>query len=95
MQTISIRLKNVRKLDRFAKVLNENRSEVVRSLVEEGKKMKALSLYKQKKVSIGLAAQLADTTLSEFMDLLEEHAVPLNLAVEDAKLAFKHAEKYL
>ena len=41
MEIISVRLKRLKELDYFSKLLNENRLEVVRELVEEGKKLKA------------------------------------------------------
>ena len=95
METISIRLKKVKELDYFGKLLKENRSELIRDLLEEGKKMKAINLYKNKKISLGLAARFADMSISDFLDLLEEYNVKLNLTLEDAKLAMKHAEKIL
>ena len=95
METISIRLKKVKELDYFGKLLKENRSELVRDILEEGKKMKAIDLYKNRKISLGLAARFADMSLSDFLDLLEEHNVQLNLTLEDAKLAMRHAEDLL
>jgi len=95
MEIISVRLKRLKELDYFSKLLNENRSEVVRDLVEEGKKLKAIELYKQKKVSLGLASKLSGLTLSEFLDLLEEYNVKLNLTLEDAKDAMKNAEEVI
>lgn len=95
MQIISVRLKKLKEIDEFGKVLNENRSEVVRELVEEGKKLKALELYKRKKVSLGLASKLSGLTLSEFLDLMQEYNVMLNLTLEDAKEAMKYAEELL
>ena len=95
MEIISVRLKRLKELDYFSKLLNENRSEVVRDLVEEGKKLKAIGLYKQRKVSLGLASKLSGLTLSEFLDLLEEYNVKLNLTLEDAKEAMGYAEKIL
>ena len=95
MEIISVRLKKLKDLDFFSKLLNENRSEVVRELVNEGRKLKAIELYKQKKVSLGLASKLAGITLSEFLDLMAEYNVSLNLTLEDAKEAMKHAEELL
>jgi len=95
MEIISVRPKRLKELDYFSKLLNENRSEVVRDLVEEGKKLKAIELYKQKKVSLGLASKLSGLTLSEFLDLLEEYNVKLNLTLEDAKDAMKNAEEVI
>lgn len=95
MEVISIRLEKLKELDYFGRLLNENRSEVVRDLVEEGKKLKAIELYKQKKVSLGLASKLSGLTLSEFLDLLEEYNVKLNLTLEDAKEAMRNAEELM
>jgi len=95
METISIRLKKVKELDFFGELLKENRSELVRDLLEEGKKMKAIILYKNRKISLGLAARFADMSISDFLDLLEEYNVKLNLALEDAQLAMKYAERLL
>ena len=95
MEIISVRLKKIKEIDNFSKILNENRSEVVRELVEEGKKLKAIELYKQKKVSLGLASKLAGVSLSEFFDMLEEFNVKLNLSLDDAKEALRNAEKLI
>lgn len=95
MEIISVRLKGLKELDYFSKLLNENRSEVVRALVEEGKKLKAIELYKQKKISMGIASKLCGLALSEFLDLLEEYNVKLNLTLEDAKEAMRSAEEMI
>lgn len=94
METISARLDG-EIITLFAGVLDENRSEVVRDLVEAGKKHKAVELYKMKKVSLGLGAKLAGVTLSEFIDLLKEHNVYLNLEKEDVEEALATARKVL
>ena len=94
METISSRL-DLETIKLFGKILNENRSEVVRELVESGKKHKAVELYKMKKVSLGLGTKLAGVSLSEFIDLLKEHNVYLNLEKEDVEEALKTARKVL
>ena len=58
METVSSRL-DLETINLFGKVLKEKRSEVVRELVESGKKHKAVELYKNKKVSLVLGARLA------------------------------------
>ena len=94
METVSSRL-DVETINLFGKILNEKRSEVVRELVNAGKKHKAVELYKMKKISLGLGAKLAGVTLSEFIDLLREHSVYLNLEKEDVEQALKTARKVL
>ena len=94
METVSSRL-NLETIKLFAQVMNEKRSEVVRELVNAGQKHKAVELYKMKKVSLGLGAKLAGVTLSEFIDLLKEHNVYLNLEKEDVEQALRTARKVL
>ena len=88
MEIVSSRL-DLNSINLFEKILNEKRSEVIRDLVEHGKKSKAVELYKMKKVSLGLGAKLAGVNLSEFIDLLKDHNVFLNLEKEDVQKALK------
>lgn len=94
METVSSRL-DLETINLFGKVLKEKRSKVVRELVESGKKHKAVELYRQKKVSMGLGAKLAGVNLSEFIDLLKEQNVYLNLEMEDVDKAIGTARKVL
>ncbi len=94
MDTVSSRL-DLNTINLFVNVLKAKRSEVVRELVESGKKHKAVELYKMKKVSFGLGAKLAGASLSEFIDLLREYNVYLNLEKEDVEKALKTARKVL
>ncbi|MBI1971014.1 UPF0175 family protein [Candidatus Woesearchaeota archaeon] len=57
--------------------------------------MKALTLFKQRKVSLGLGAKLAGITLSEFIDLLKECNIQLNLDQEDVEEALQTARRVL
>ncbi len=59
----------------------------------ENRKHKAVELYSQGKASLGLASHLAEVPLSEFIDLLKEHNVSLNLDKEDVKEALETARK--
>lgn len=74
---------------------DQKRLEAVRGLVESGKKEKAVELYKNKKVSLGLGAKLAGVTLSEFIDLLREHNAYLNIEKGDVEKALKTAREIL
>jgi len=95
MEIISLRLDKIKELDSFGRLLQQNRSSIVRELLEEGKKMKAIKLYREKKISLGLGAKLSGMCLSDFLDLLEEYNVKLNLALEDAKIAMKNADELI
>lgn len=68
-----------------------NRSKMLRELIDEGRKMKSLELYKQGKVSLGLGAKIAKLSLSEYLDLLEEYNIQINIDVDDAKKALQYA----
>jgi predicted HTH domain antitoxin len=92
METISARL-DTDTLNLFGKVMQQNRSETLRELVNSGKKHKAVELYNMKKVSLGLGAQLAGVGLSEFIDLLQEHNVDLNITKNDVQQALATARK--
>lgn len=94
MDTVSSRL-DTEMITLFENILRESRSEVVRDLVESGRKHKAVELYTLKKVSLGLAAKLAGVQLSAFIDLLKEHNAELNLEVEDVEKALAVARKAL
>ncbi|MBI2548134.1 UPF0175 family protein [Candidatus Woesearchaeota archaeon] len=92
METISVRM-DTEDLTFFSRVLKEKKSTVLRELVQEGKKYKAIELFRQKKVSLGLGARLAGVTLSEFIDLLREQNVTLNIEENDVEEALKTVRK--
>ena len=94
METVSSRL-NTDTLDIFGEVLNEKRSEVVRELVEKGQKVRAVELYKEKKVSLGLGSKMAGVSLGEFLDLLKLHNVDLNISKEDVQDGLNAARRML
>ena len=93
--TISVRYEPKQDLDFITGVLGLTMSETVRSLIDEGRKMKALQLYRHGKASLGLGAKVAKLTLSEFLDLLKEHNVKLNIDVEDAERALLYSRENL
>ena len=94
MKIVSLRL-DVTNLKSFSNLLKQKNSAVLRDLINEGKKHKAVYLYKDKKVSIGLGARLAGVTLSEFIDLLKDHNINLNIQREDVEEALQTARKTL
>ncbi len=61
----------------------------------EGRLRCAVQVYKEKKISLGLAARIAGLPLGEFIDVLREQNLTLNLELEDVEEAVKHAEKIL
>lgn len=89
--TISVRYEPAKDLEFMTEVLGVNRSKMLRELIDEGRKMKSIELYKQGKVSLGLGAKIAKLTLSEYIDILKEYKVPINIDVDDAKKALQYA----
>lgn len=88
---ISVRYEPAKDLEFMTEVLGVNRSKMLRELIDEGRKMKSIELYKQGKVSLGLGAKIAKLTLSEYIDILKEYKVPINIDVDDAKKALQYA----
>lgn len=93
MNPVSVRFKDKKALELIGRVLLKRQSEVIRDLLESGRKMRAIELYKEGTVSLGLGAKIAGLTLSEFFDLLKEYNIKINLDVEDAKRALGYAEE--
>jgi len=68
---------------------------MLRELIDEGRKMKSIELYKLGKVSLGLGAKIARLSISEYIDLLKEYKVQINIDIDDAKKALEYARKTL
>lgn len=62
-------------------------------LVEEGRRMEALKLYKEGKASLGKASKIAGVSISEMIDLLTDFGVKLNTSLDDFKESMLHAKK--
>lgn len=86
---------NIRVADFIIEFMGLNRSEMLRELIDEGRKMKSIELYKWGKVSLGLGAKLARLSISEYMDLLKEYKVQINIDIDDAKKALEYARMTL
>lgn len=66
-----------------------------RELIDEGRKIKSIELYKQGKISLGFGAKVARLSVSEYMDLLKEYKVQINVNIDDAKRALEYARRIL
>lgn len=93
--TISVRYEHTNDLKFMTELMGLNRSEMLRELIDEGRKMKSIELYKQGKVSLGLGAKLSGLSISEYIDLLKEYKVQINIDIEDAKKALEYARMSL
>ncbi len=57
--------------------------------------VKSIELYKQGKVSLGLGAKIAKLSISEYIDLLKEYKIQINIDIDDAKKALEYARMTL
>lgn len=53
--------------------------------------MKSIELYERGKVSLGPGAKIAGLSISEYIDLLKEYKIQINLDIDDAKKALEYA----
>lgn len=94
---ISCRLdkREVAFLEEYSEHKRESKASLLRELVEEGRRMEALKLYKQGKASLEKASHIAGLSVSEMIDLLTEFGVQLNLSIEDFRESLLHAKKLI
>lgn len=93
--TISVRYEHLNDLKFLKDMMGLKMSEMLRELIDEGRKMKSIELYKQGKVSLGLGAKIARLSISEYMDLLKEYKIRINVDIEDAKSSLQYARMNL
>lgn len=97
--TISTRLpkKEVKEIEAFAKEEDLDKSTFVKKLIhkslEEYKIEYAFSLYKEGKVSLGKAAQIAGKSLWDMIELMKKYDVYLNYTIEDLERDIKTIKK--
>jgi len=70
-------------IDRLAKEEKTDKSSTARELIELGRVYFAIKKYKENKISLGKAAELAGVSLSEMMDLLGEMGIKSHLELDD------------
>ena len=59
--------------------------------IDEELKKCALQLFKDKKVSLAKAAEIADISIREMMDLTKEKGISLHITIEDIQEDFEAA----
>lgn len=80
-------------LERFSKERKESRGEALRELIEKGRLMTAMRMYKEDKISIGRAAEIAGVSISDFIDMMSEFGINSNLTLEDYKESLENVKK--
>ena len=61
--------------------------------IDEELKKQALALFMDKKISLAKAAEIADISVRELMDLVKEKDIPLHITAEDIREDFEAATK--
>ena len=86
-----------RKLERLIGIEKMERSALIRRILdigmEEELKKHALELFRDKKVSLAKAAEIADISVREMMDLIKEKGISLHISIEDIREDFEAAMK--
>lgn len=96
-KTISIRPteKIERKLDWLVSIENIGKSAVIRKILEIGineeLKNRALELYRDNRVSLAKAAEIADISVREMMALVKEKDIPLHIGIDEIREDFEAA----
>jgi predicted HTH domain antitoxin len=88
---VSIRLEedDYKFLSTLAEADKEDLSTAVRDLLTRGRRFLALERYREGKASLSKAAEVADVSVSEMMDLLAQHGIPADLRLEDYREGLK------
>lgn len=79
------------------KIEKTERSTLIRKVlttgIDEELKKHALALFRDKKISLAKAAEIADISVREMMDLVKEKDIPLHITAEDIREDFEAAMK--
>jgi len=91
MPVISLRLKekDFNKLDEFSKMVNKDKSTVVRELLENGWKFSMIRLYRDGKLSLETLASKLELSISETIDLLSETGIKSPVSYDDYVKGFE------
>ena len=94
-QITSFRLekKDLEFLNKFSKEENRSKGEALRELIVNGRLMLAIRWYKEKKISIGKASEIAGISISEMIDTLSRFGLNSNLTLEDFKESLRNVRK--
>lgn len=98
LKQISIRLpeKTYKLIEKLSRLEKSEKSSVLREAIRKGldriEKDLAVQLYRDNEISISEAANLAEISVPEMMDLLVQHGIKSKLTLEDLKPGRKTAE---
>jgi predicted HTH domain antitoxin len=82
-----------RKISYRAKNEDIDESSAIRQLIKLGLREYAVDLYKNRRITLREAAEVADVSLREMLDILMEHGIKGNVTLKQQQKSIKHAEK--
>ena len=97
--TVSTRMDrgSLQYIEKVSKTFRMDKSTALRKLlqkgIEEDKKENAVELYRKGDLSLEGATKFADTYMGEFLELLRERGVELNVTAEDYEEGLKNLKK--
>jgi predicted HTH domain antitoxin len=78
-----------------AKKEDVDESDAIRQLIKLGLREYAVNLYRDRKVTLREASELADVSLREMLDLLMEHGIKGNVTLKQQQKSLEYVEKLL
>ena len=93
VMTVRLPKEDIKIIEEISLKERKDKSTTVRNLVELGKIYFAIIQYKENRISIGKAAEIAGLTISEIMDLLSKLGLKSNLDLADYLESRKFAEE--
>ena len=94
-QTVSVRIdkEDVKEIDKLSKIEKKTKSSLLREILELGLRDKKLELalekFRNREVSIGKAARIAEIPLSQFMNILVEKNIDFHYGVKELEEDFE------
>ena len=70
-------------------------SDAIRQQIKLGLKEYAVNLYKDRKITLREASELADVSLREMLDLLMEYGIKGNVTLKQQQKSLEYVEKLL
>ena len=90
---IEIEEKEYNIIEELSKIEGEEKSKVLKELMELGRIMLAIRRYEEGKFSLGKAAKIARLSLSEFMDQLSKFGIKSRISYEDYLESFENLKE--
>ena len=93
VMTVRLPLEDLKAIEEISQRERKDKSTTVRDLVELGKIYFAIMQYKENKISIGKAAEIAGLTISDMINLMSKLGIQSNLDLADYLESQKFAEE--